>query len=131
MGNPTALVSFSMAVKREGRRMVRKLSTVCSLQCQGAVAQRAIGVTVSSFIDFELTIALGTFENRDFSKEMQCEVQHVSVPPGPRFLRDPELPHKKSYFLKHRCLKKNVTLQRTKMFAGGAHDESTQQTRVT
>jgi hypothetical protein len=42
-----------------------------------------------------------------------------------------ELPHKKSYFVKIRCLKKDVTLQWTKKPAGGAYDEPTKQTRIT
>ncbi len=40
-----------------------------------------------------------------------------------------ELPHKKSYFVKIRCLKKDVTLQWAKKPTGGAYDESTKQTR--
>ncbi|MFZ5923515.1 MAG: hypothetical protein ACOYY3_20920, partial [Chloroflexota bacterium] len=41
-----------------------------------------------------------------------------------------ELPHKKSNFVKDRCLKKDVTFQQYISAVGGAYDESTKQTRV-
>jgi hypothetical protein len=41
-----------------------------------------------------------------------------------------ELPHRKSNFVKDRCLKKDVTLRWCESAIGGAYDESTKQTRA-
>jgi len=40
------------------------------------------------------------------------------------------LPHKKGYFVKYRCLKKDVTFRQYNRTVGGAYDESTKQARI-
>ena len=43
---------------------------------------------------------------------------------------EPALLHKNSYFRKHDCVNKNVTLQRRKKAAEGTYDDNTKQERI-